>query len=660
MKRYIHYILLISIFLLGSHLKGYGQYVLLEADRAYAQYDFDKAIDLYEQAYKKKATLHAAERLAECYRFRSNFKETESWYAIASGMAKSSPENTLEYAKALQSNSKYSEAKVQYLKYAELKKDLDPKLKNIWLGSCDSAMVWMRNPRAVEIKNEKELNSPQSDWGTTVENGSIVFASDRGVQGKDSQKADKPFLKFDGARGPSKEIYGWTGNHYLRLYRKDSKQGADSVALFPFEAGTEYHVGPASFIQNGDEMYFTLTRIPSQLDYKKVAILKGKQATVNVEIYSSKKGADGKWGPAVPFAYNKVNEYSVGDPFITADGQSLYFSSNMPGGKGKSDLYVSQKTEAGDWGLPINLKEVNSEGEDRSPAFDASNNFYFSSDGRVGMGGLDIYKAKLVGGKISEPENMGYPLNSPQDDFAFNLITENTGYFSSNRLSGLGSDDIYSYVQQKVISFKLAGTVYNKTSGLPLSNAVVTLNKTNGSILKLETDESGKFNFNLDKESSYSLSGDKTNFRSDVQDLSTVGLTSSAEIRKDLYLEPIIIGKAIKIENIYYDFDKADIRADAKIELDKLVKIMEENPTIWIELGSHTDSRGKDSYNQILSQRRANSAVQYIIDRGISKNRITAKGYGESQLLNRCANGVQCTAEEHQLNRRTEFKIVKQ
>ena len=633
-----------------------AQYVLNEADKEFEQYNYEKAIDLYEQAYKKKATLHAAQRLAACYQYQRNYKQTESWYAIAAGMEKSPSENTLLYAKALQNNSKYSEARIQFNKYADLNKNLDPSLKDMWLRSCDSAMYWMKEPKSVIINNEKSLNSPQSDWGAVMQKGMIVFSSDRGLTSKDEQSGNKPFLKLDGLKVPAKNIYGWTGHHYLRLY---AKTGSDSIALFPIESGTEYHVGPASFTQKGDEMYFTLTRIPEKLDYTKVKILNGKLATVNIEIYNSKKDASGKWSKPVAFKYNMANEYSVGDPFISADGKILYFSSNMPGGKGGTDLYVCHKTDAGDWGLPVNLTEINTEGNERSPSFDGNHNFYFSSDGRIGMGGLDIFSARLIGGKISEPQNMGYPVNSPQDDFTFNLSTPTTGFLSSNRIDGLGEDDIYSFSQQLLLNFKLTGIVYNKTTGQPLGNAIVTLNKTSGSALKVETDSNGRFKFNLEKEADYLLTGEKTSFRSDGKFLTTVGLTVSTEIKKDLYLVAIEINKAIKLENIYYDFDKSNIRADAAIELDKLVKIMTDNPTIWIELGSHTDSRGNDAYNLALSQRRADAAVQYIVDKGIGKNRITAVGYGETRLLNKCANGVKCTPAEHQLNRRTEFTIVK-
>jgi peptidoglycan-associated lipoprotein len=650
-------------FLIGTCFSAYclfafsflanAQYVLKDADKQYELFNYSKAIDLYEQAYKKKETLHTAERLATAYSLVYNYKQAESWYAIAAKMPGSNIENTLNYAKALQSNSKYSEAKVQYLDYISKNKNISKEQQTVWLSSCDSALKWIRNPKKIELINQEALNSTQSDWGAVNYQGGIVFTSDRLNSGLASQES-KPFLKFDGSKEPDKKVYGWSGNGYLKLYFKSL--ASDSIQLFPIKAGTSYHVGSASFTADGKTMYFTLTRITDELER-----LKKQPTTVNVEIFSSTKGADGVWGEPVSFAYNNVNGYSVGDPFITANGNSLYFASNMPGGLGGTDIYVCLKTDAGTWDKPINLKEVNTEGNERSPFFDEKDNFYFSSDGRVGMGGLDVYQALRENGKIGQIENLGYPFNSPQDDFGFSLNEKGgTFYLSSNREGGLGSDDIYTIDQKMTLAFKLEGRVFDKNSNQPIAGALVTLAKVNGSILKTETDYNGAYKFNLAKESEYHVSAEKTNYRSEIKNLTTIGLTASAVLIQDLHLEAVVINKAIRLENIYYDFDKWNIRPDAAVELDKLVKIMTDNPTIWIELGSHTDSRGKDNYNLNLSQKRAESAVQYIISRGIDKNRIAAKGYGETQLLNKCANGVNCTEEAHQLNRRTEFKIVKQ
>lgn len=653
MKKNIYRLFLAVTVLFAYQNTVFAQYARLEADKQYELYNFNKAIDLYELAYKKKPTLHAAERLAQAYSYQNNYKQAESWYAIAAGMSNTNPENVLHYAKALQQNSKYAEAKAQYQKYGELNKDVDPKEQNLWLLGCDSAGFWMKNPATVVITNEKILNTAQSDWGATVYGNSIVFSSDRGNTSADKVSGNRPFLKFDGAKRPDRTVYGWTGNHYLKLYEKDENQ--DSIFSFNLNANTDYHVGPASFSKDGKEAFFTLSKIP-----KKPVYVKGKLATVNVEIYSSKKSADGKWASPIPFKYNKVDDYSVGDPFITADGNSLYFVSNMPNGLGGTDIYRCQRNGAGDWGLPVNLKEINTKGNERTPVLDNEHNLYFSTDGRVGMGGLDIFKAQLLNGKFAGLKNLGYPTNSPQDDFAYLKTSPLTGYFTSNRSGGLGSDDIYSFTEQQIFALKLTGSVFDRKTNQPLVNAIVTLSKINGQTLKVQTDETGNFRFNLDKESDYVLTGEKSNYRADVASLTTINLTASAEIKRDLYLEKIELEKAIKIENIYYDFDQSNIRSDAAVELNKLVKILKDNPTIWIELGSHTDSRGNDQYNQWLSQRRANSAVQYIIDHGIGKNRITAKGYGESKLLNNCSNGVKCSEANHQLNRRTAFKIIKQ
>ncbi|MNQ89066.1 Outer membrane porin F precursor [compost metagenome] len=331
----------------------------------------------------------------------------------------------------------------------------------------------------------------------------------------------------------------------------------------------------------------------------------------------------------------------------------------MPGGAGGADIYVCQRGADGNWSIPVNLKTLNTPGNERTPVLGDDQFFYFSSDGRVGMGGLDIYSAKMQQMQFSDIKNLGYPINSPQDDFAYIKTSALNGYLSSNRVGGLGNDDIYSFAAQQVLAFKLTGIAFDKHSNLPLSDAIVILKKVQGQSLKVQTDHTGAFKFNLEQLSDYQLTGEKTAYRNDLAQLSTKGLTTSTVIERNLYLEKAELDKAIRLENIYYDFDKSNIRPDAAIELNKLVKIMKDNPTIWIELGSHTDSRGNDQYNQWLSQSRANAAVQYIIDQGIDKNRITAKGYGETMLLNKCANGIKCTEAEHQLNRRTEFKIVK-
>lgn len=585
MKRTLPLILIISVLLLYLGPVR-AQYILKEADQQFELFNYDKAITLYLQAYKKKATAHAAQRLAEAYRLKNDYQATENWYGNAVKLPGSNTENTLNYAIALQQNAKFAEAKAQYLNYFSKENTTSPGVKKELLASCDSAIKWINNPKPVQVNNLSPVNGPQSDWGSIVYQHTLVFASDR-----ESPIVNKPmkapFLKFDGTKFPDRKVYGRTGNGYLRLY---SKQPNDSIQVFPVNVKTNYHIGAASFTADGNNMYFTLTRIPEKL-------LKAAHntATINVEIYSSKK-SDGKWEEAVPFKYNKVNAYSVGDPFISDDGNRLYFVSDMPGGLGGTDIYYVEKNGLGEWGDAVNFREVNSAGNERSPFMAKADGFYFSTDGRTGMGGLDIFRQSKNASGENQIENLGFPANSPQDDFAFNTDA-NTGisYFSSNRFGGKGSDDIYS----------LEPKMANKPV-MPVKE-----------------------------------------------------LTDPVAAGKEVPRSLTENNKPIRLENIYYDFNKWNIRTDAAVELEKLVQVMKENSMIWIELGSHTDSRGNDAYNFRLSQKRAESAVQYIISRGIDKDRIEARGYGETQLLNRCLNGIKCTEKEHQLNRRTEFKIIR-
>jgi len=568
MKRYIQILLLIYVI---QCPKVYGQYVLKEADAQFELFNYYKAIDLYQQAFKKKKTLYTAEKLVACYSQVHDYPQLETWSAKVLQMDTLKAESRLSYAMALQNNSKYTEAKLQYQKYGSQSKGLKSNEFDRLLKNCDSATHWLKKPEKILVRNEEKLNTVQSDWGAKPFKNLIVFSSDRAVR----QGIARPFFKFDRAKLPDSKTYGWTGNSYLKIYQQDTLSG--STELFPLNTGSNYHIGPASFSADGKEVYFTITRIPDQS-----GSVKAKIRTINMEIYSSKMDEQYNWIKPVPFKYNKVMEYSVGDPFISKDGNTLYFVSNMPNGIGGTDLYLCRKTSGGEWDVPVNLKELNTEGNERTPALDDEGNIYFSSDGLVGMGGLDIYKAIMAQGKPLVPVNLGYPVNSPQDDFAYVPTTELTGYFSSNRPGGLGSDDIYSFRK-----------------------------------IEIQT------------------------------------------VKKDPDLKLAEIGKVFKLENIYYNFNQWEIRADAKAELDKVVRALKANPSVWIELASHTDSRGDDGYNKILSQKRADAALEYMVGRGIDKFRIRARGYGESRLLNKCSNAVPCSEADHQINRRTEFTVVK-
>jgi peptidoglycan-associated lipoprotein len=650
MKNTIRTVIILVLLIVNVNFNtAKAQSVLKRADAQFELFNYATAIELYQKAYQKQKqnqkSLHTTARLADSYRLVKDYQQAEQWYAQLVAMEGATPEATLQYAQALGQNGKYEQAKAQFIAYGNKPgNNANAAQLNLWTLSCDSAIHWMKTPKTATITNQKNLNSERSDWGTGMYNNSIVFVSDRSLVAKNTQKVKKPFLRFNNSETPNRNKYDWTGNSYLSLYSANS---TDTAQRFPLNVGTDYHVGPASFSADGKQVYFTLTRIPNKMTYATVG--KNKIATINTEIYFSNKADDGSWSTPSPFKYNDVEKYSTGDTFITKDGKKLYFVANMPGGQGGTD---------------INLKDVNTVGNERTPSLDEKGNFYFASDGKIGMGGLDIFSAKINGEKITNVQNMGYPTNSPQDDFAFISTGKLTGFLSSNRTGGLGSDDIYSFTEKEIIivkpTYSLEGRVLNKETNKAIKGANVQLS-SGGAIVKAISGENGEFQFKMAEQSSYSLSADRVGYiRSSTANVSTVGLNKSAVLSKDLYLSEIIIGKAIRIDNIFYDFDKFNIRPDAALELDKLVTTLNENPTIWIELGSHTDSRGNDAYNQKLSQNRANAAVAYIVSKGIAKERITAKGYGETVLVNQCKNGIKCTDEEHQLNRRTEFKIVKQ
>lgn len=629
-----------------------AQYILKQADEQYNLYNYDKAIELYTVAYQSKNTLYSAERLAECYRLLRDFKQAESWYAIVVAMPKAKPENFKWFAEMLRSNGNYVEAKKQFNNYAKALNlsTTQTDLVRLWEKSCDSALNLIKSPLNFAIINETKLNSDKSDWGAVNYLQGVVFTSNRSRKRPEIQEK-KPVLNFDLTNLPKKDIDNNTGNSYFDMYYKAS--ALDSVISFPIEAGSDYHLGPASFNRQGTEMFFALTRIPKVVERKKNA-----PSTINIEIFSSVK-INGKWDKPKPFRYNNIGYWSVGDPFLSEDGSTLYFVSNMPeNNKGGTDIYYCKRDVNGDWGDANNLAALNTSGNERTPSA-CGNYIYFASDGHISLGGLDIFRAEMIKGNTEKIINMGYPINSAQDDFAFFSTGDRTGYFSSNRLGGIGSDDIYSFVDQQQYMVKLNGKATDKDTGLPLAHAIVSIKSKGVVVLKTETDENGLYAVDLPENANYDIIFDKPNYGSIITSIKVNPKEFATSLANNASMEVIKLGKEIELENIYYAFGKAKISAESEKELEKLVQSMKVNPAISVELSSYTDSRGNYKYNLLLSQKRAEAAATYIINRGIDKRRIVAKGYGEKKLLNHCKDGVPCSEEEHQLNRRTTFTILK-
>jgi len=638
-----------------------AQKELKTAEAHYAKFEYTLAVEAYKKALaKKKSSPEITARIAECYRLLNNTKEAETWYAQLVELPNPKPEYLKQYADVARQNGNYLVAKQQYLTYAEEVPETETETLKL-ITTCENAQAWMAQPESYKVTQPAGLNSGKGDFSPIYYQEGLVFTSDRPLA--------------VAAKTGKKQVSGWTGNPYTKLvYAKgDSTQWAAPEAL-PAPLNSDFQTGSAVFSANQNVVFFTrINKIKSKNKkintdpFSWVKFSAAADYTNRLEIFMSEKKGD-KWTEPTPFAYNKVADYSVGHPALSPDGTTLYFVSDMPGSLGQTDIFYAQREVSGSWGTPINAgNEINTPGKEMFPTIGADGTLYFSSDGHPGMGGLDIFAATGSAADWKNIRNLKYPLNSSQDDFG--IIFDKTGeagYLSSNRESTDGTDDILAFKYVRV-PCRLAGRTVERRQTKPGSFKETPVSKVQLRLYKegdttatiTYSDATGNFTFPILDGIKYTIKGAKEGY-----------LNSSASITPDCQsvIDMVNLGmilnrntpnKPIVLENIYYDTDKHYIRPDAALELDKLVQTLKDNPGIKIELSSHTDSRQTHSYNNLLSQLRAEAAVNYITSQGIGRMRMTAKGYGETQLRNRCADKVNCPEEEHQLNRRTEFKILK-
>ena len=491
------------------------------------------------------------------------------------------------------------------------------------------------------VKNLNAINTEFAEYSPSFSNDKLYFVSNR----------------------VSEKIYSGTGTPFTDLFEvKTRGANVDLNSLKKLDDNInneKVNEGSITFSEDGMYMIFAKGN-------------DGKNSgRNNVDLYWSRFRRGGWTNPRLL----NVNTSRSWDstPYLSKDGKTLYFASNRSKGYGGTDIYKANVNRRGRW---INIQnlgpEINTPGNELFPSVTEDGRLYFSSDNHEGFGGLDIFVATRRGGKITI-SNPGKPLNSRGDDFGVNPYNPTRGFFTSNRDGGKGDDDIYTFVNDdpnlKIVNYVLKGTTLTQKNDdkelIILGNSSVKLLDKEGVVIEETfTDDNGEFEFIVYTDEEYLLIGEKENYFSTRGDFSTIGkeldktklkeFITNVEFEKNLILDRIIVNKSIVLDNIYYDLDKADIREDAAIELDKLVVILEDNPNISIELSSHTDDRSSVEYNQDLSQRRAESAVSYILSKGIDRGRISAKGYGESQLLILNAK----TEDEHQINRRTEFKVT--
>jgi outer membrane protein OmpA-like peptidoglycan-associated protein/tetratricopeptide (TPR) repeat protein len=618
-----------------------------EAETHYNNYNFALALEAYKKLLEKQeASLKIVKRIADCYRFLNNSKEAEFWYAQTLTFPDHEPENLRFFADAARKNGNYDKAKRLYLRYADRVPD-QAALALKLAANCDEVRQWIEKPAPYELAPLAELSSDNLDFSPVFYQQGLVFTSDRVLPG-------------------SKEpLSGWTGKPLAKLYYARSEGGRfTTIEPLPGPINSKFENGSAVFNQSEDVVYFTrVNKIKPKVTWVKFS---AEEEFINrLEIYISSKNGN-TWSEPVPFPFNDINAYSIGHPALSRGGDTLYFASDMPGGFGDTDIYFSVKRKGGSWSKPVNAgPQVNTASKELFPVV-AQTGFYFSSEGHSGMGGLDIYQAQGSGSRWKNVRNLRYPLNSSSDDFGILFDKSGqAGYLSTNRNSADGSDNLYAF-QYAAPSCRLTGWTLEhiparpgEVQEAPVSEVLVRItNNVDTTTVQAYSDKFGNFTFEVRDGVTYTVKGTKKGYLTTTATVTQDCNSVVNLVKTGLTLHRDMLNKPIILDKIYYDVNSYKIRPDAARELDKLVQIIRDNPGIKIELSSHTDSRAAENYNNLLSQMRADAAVSYIISKGVPESSIVAKGYGESRLINKCADGVRCPEKEHQLNRRTEFTIL--
>lgn len=597
------------------------------ADKLYKKFEYVDAAKEYQKLVDDgKADAYVYKQMADSYYNVFNAKEAANAYGLAIAAEKQDAETHYRYAQMLKASGQTEAANKQMDVFASMK------------PNDDRAKAFKTNPnylpklkeqaKLYDIK-QSDISSDKSDFGAVLTNDNEVY--------------------FASARNEARKTYGWSEEPYLDLYKATyNANGTLSEATLVEGINTKWHDGPATISADGNTMYFASESYNDNL-YEKDKASKLKYSQVN--LYKATK-VDGKWSNVKALPFNS-KEYSTSNPSLSKDGKTLYFSSNMPGSKGGNDIW-KVAVNGDEYGTPENAGDkVNTAGNESFPFISDDNVLFFSSDGKQGFGGLDVFELDL--NKNTEAKNIGAPVNSDKDDFAFTYnASKKVGFFSSNRT---GVDNIYK--ADPVCGVLVVSNVKNAKTGNPLSDAkVVLLDKDNRVVATKMTDANGNANFDVSCDVAYSLQISKEGFDPDTF---AVDKTRGGEVMAYISLDPIkpiITEKEVILQPIYFEFNKSNITQQGAEELDKLVDVMNEHPEMVIFAKSHTDNRGSDKYNLNLSDRRAKSTVQYIISKGIAKDRITGQGFGESELKVACAE-QDCTEEEHAQNRRSEFLIVK-
>ena len=641
-NRLLIYIAILSIFAFNS----YAQSALVKkGDKQYDKYAYIDATKTYERvAAKGYKSADLFQKLGNAYYFNANLAQAAKWYGELFAMNQEvAPEYYYRYSQSLKSVGQNAKADEMMALFAQkANDDLRARIFNDHKNYMDEIKA---NSGRYNIE-DAGINSKYSDYGSAYLGNKLIFTSARDT-GNFAKKKHK-----------------WTNQYFTNMYSSEiTTEGAlNAPEKFAKNINSKFHEATPVFTKDGKTMYFTRNNFNNGKkgkDAAKVTLLK---------IYKSTLGADKRWTAATELPFNS-DSYSTAHPSLSADEKTMYFASDMPGTHGQSDIWKVKINDDQSFGAPENLTAINTEGKETFPMITNENELYFATDGRPGLGGLDIFMSRMnPDGSFKEPVNIGAPANSPQDDFAYLIDTKTRkGFLSSNR-PGVGDDDIYKFLETRklVCEQVLSGIVTDLETGEILPNTKVTLSDDKFAVIKeVTSDDKGYYNFDMvECGKVYWVKAEKELYETKEQKITISKETGKTDlpIQLEKKVKAVTVGddlaKAFGIKIIYFDLDKSDIRPDAALELEKILDVMQQYPKMTIDVRSHTDSRASAKYNDKLSERRAKSTMTWLVKNGVAANRITGKGYGESQLVNKCSDGVVCTEEEHQLNRRSEFIIT--
>jgi len=645
--------ILYAIMLSFFFFKAAAQQALLnKAEKEYNNYAYADAIEIYEKlAAKGVEDEKMFQRLGNAYYFNAELPKAAIWYdKLFAVNPQQEPEYLYRYAQSLKSVADYAKADIML---EEFNKKSNADSRGILFQNNKNYLDQIKmNSGRFEIA-VAQVNSESSDFGSAFLDNNVVFSSARQIENKEGK------------------TFKWTNKNFTNLYIApiNANGNTGSPVLLNKEINSKFNESTPVFTKDGKTMYFTRNNYLDGRrgkDDKKITLLKLYKASL----------IDGKWTNITELPFNS-DKYSTAHPALSLDEKKLYFASDMPGTFGQSDLFSVLINADGSYGRPENLgPQINTEGRETFPFISAENELYFATDGRPGLGGLDIVVSKIKeNATFDEVQNIGEPVNTKFDDFAF-IINTNTrrGYFSSNRKGGMGSDDIYSFTETRklVCERTLTGTILDSKTNEPIEEAAITLRDENNQVIgTAQTDKNGNYSFKVNCGNKYSVRVERKMYPPKEN---VIVIASALSNKLDFTLEkekiaaiaiPEIkavkvgtdLAKTLNISMIYFDLGKWNITNQAAAELEKIFAVMQEYPSMKIDIRSHTDSRSSAKSNMVLSDKRAKSIMTWLVTKGIAADRLKGKGYGESRLVNKCKDGVKCSEEEHLRNRRSEFLI---